>query len=539
MTRRLSIFSFNTLRASFRPGTAVMVAVVCILLAEAGVRRLTPNLGWYEGLSSLGQWVGRLHHELKVHQPDTWLMGNSVLAYGVDIRTLEKRTGRKIAAMPFGGATVAGSTAMLEYYLKRAPRKPKHVVYCITKDDLNLHGERAWISTKYTEYDSWKGLTFDRIFRLADSRNTIMNHIKSLLPGAPAAADLQPSEPPFDGQVPEEKLKYLETLMRQYEFDAGAFQRARDLAERYGYDVSVVLMPVTDVYMNYHDRHSLRQSCAEVHQLIGESARAQGFAFHDLSGMDPGRYAYFSDPYHLTPEGRQRATREIAAFLGLRPRRENVLRVACIGDSITYGSGLPDRYTQAYPAVLENLAGGRIETGNFGVPSTTLLRNSGRAWMDTPALAEALAFNPHVIVIMFGINDSAHPDLLDQYEADGRALIARFRSLPALKNVILCTPTPEASVGGPAPANPIIRDRIIPQIRRLAEKEDAGIADIFAVFPRTRRYLPDTVHPNADGAGIIARQVDQILKPLLPPETGQEDRGLEARTQRMPSEPGR
>ncbi|HIV08528.1 MAG TPA: hypothetical protein IAC79_00230, partial [Candidatus Spyradenecus faecavium] len=34
-----------------------------------------------------------------------------------------------------------------------------------------------------------------------------------------------------------------------------------------------------------------------------------------------------------------------------------VTRVACIGDSITYGTGLADRAAQAYPARLQALLG--------------------------------------------------------------------------------------------------------------------------------------------------------------------------------------
>lgn len=507
MTRPSSIFSFSTLRCSLRPGSAVVFALVLIGMAEIGVRHLTPNLGWYEGLSSLGQWVGRLEYELETRQPDIWLMGNSVLAYGVDVAALESRTGKTALAMPFGGATVAGSTAMLEYYIQRAPHPPKQVIYCITKDDLNLHGERSWISTKYLEYETWRGISFDRIFRLADSRNTIINYLKSALIGQSTASAMQPSEPTFGGVVTEEKLKYMGSLMQNFSLDSDIFDRIRLLATQHGFDVSFLLMPVSDIYLRYHDQHTDGFSVDQVHSLIRDLSMEHGFSFYDLSGMNPAEYAYFSDPYHLTPDGRRRATEEIAQKLGVVLPDCEPLRVACIGDSITYGAGLSDRFSQSYPAVLEQLGNRHLKVGNFGVSGTTLLKNSGRAWIDTPAFSEAVSFAPDIVIIMFGINDLAHPEILDQFEQNGVELVKSFSQLPSVKRVYICTPTPLAPPKLQADANHTIQDQLIPQIHNISEQTQAEVVDIYSRFPNTQRLLPDTTHPNARGAKLIASEI--------------------------------
>ena len=36
---------------------------------------------------------------------------------------------------------------------------------------------------------------------------------------------------------------------------------------------------------------------------------------------------------------------------------KQVIRVACVGNSVTYGSGLADRKTQAYPVKLQQMLG--------------------------------------------------------------------------------------------------------------------------------------------------------------------------------------
>ena len=121
------------------------------------------------------------------------------------------------------------------------------------------------------------------------------------------------------------------------------------------------------------------------------------------------------------------------------------LRVACIGDSITYGAELPDRATQSYPAVLERLAAGRFVVGNFGVNGATALEGIlCRSWTDTLACRDALVFAPDLVVAMLGINDLAFPDRLARYPADLRALVARFQRLPSAPRIFLCTLTPIA-----------------------------------------------------------------------------------------------
>ena len=52
--------------------------------------------------------------------------------------------------------------------------------------------------------------------------------------------------------------------------------------------------------------------------------------------------------------------------------------VACIGDSITYGAGIPDRAHNSYPAQLDRMLkefDNQWEARNFGVSATTLLRD--------------------------------------------------------------------------------------------------------------------------------------------------------------------
>ena len=56
-------------------------------------------------------------------------------------------------------------------------------------------------------------------------------------------------------------------------------------------------------------------------------------------------------------------------------RYDGVIRVACVGDSITFGSGIKNRDQNSYPAQLGAMLGEKYEVRNFGVGGATLLKN--------------------------------------------------------------------------------------------------------------------------------------------------------------------
>ena len=184
------------------------------------------------------------------------------------------------------------------------------------------------------------------------------------------------------------------------------------------------------------------------------------------------------------------------------------VRVACVGDSITFGDKLAQRETEAYPAVLQRLSQGRYLTGNFGVNGATALAGIPfRSWVDTPACREALAFAPGIAVVMLGINDLAFPDLRPRYAADLRAILARFQALPAAPRLFLCTLTPIAPAGQQAAVNREIREVMNPAIRAVAAESGATLIDLAAVYPNELELLPDGLHPSPAGAELIARTV--------------------------------
>ena len=52
------------------------------------------------------------------------------------------------------------------------------------------------------------------------------------------------------------------------------------------------------------------------------------------------------------------------------------IKVACVGNSVTYGYGLENRETESYPSRLQALLGEEYDVRNFGHSGATLLRRA-------------------------------------------------------------------------------------------------------------------------------------------------------------------
>ena len=108
------------------------------------------------------------------------------------------------------------------------------------------------------------------------------------------------------------------------------------------------------------------------------------------------------------------------------------LRVACIGNSITYGYLLPDREQQAYPALLQRMLGERYEVGNFGKSGATLLERGHRPYVQQEEYRQALAYKADIAVIHLGVNDTDPrnwPNYRDEFVPNYRHLIDTLRTI--------------------------------------------------------------------------------------------------------------
>ena len=121
------------------------------------------------------------------------------------------------------------------------------------------------------------------------------------------------------------------------------------------------------------------------------------------------------------------------------------IRVACVGNSITYGSGVANREVNAYPVKLQGMLGDGYEVGNFGKPGATLLNKGHRPYTQQQEYKDALAFAGDIVVIHLGINDTDPrnwPNYQDEFIGDYRALIQSFREVNPKARFLIARMTP-------------------------------------------------------------------------------------------------
>jgi acyl-CoA thioesterase I len=193
---------------------------------------------------------------------------------------------------------------------------------------------------------------------------------------------------------------------------------------------------------------------------------------------------------------------------------EQQLRIACVGDSITFGATIKDRKEQCYPAQLGRLLGEGYVVQNFGVSGATLLKAGNNPYWTTKQFKPAHAFNPDIVVIKLGTNDSKPDNWLhkDAFVSDYIALIENFRSLPSKPVVYICKPVP-AYPGNFKITDVVIREEVMPLIETVAEQASVEKIDLYAALSHRADLFPDKVHPNAAGARIMAETIAAIVAP--------------------------
>ena len=186
-------------------------------------------------------------------------------------------------------------------------------------------------------------------------------------------------------------------------------------------------------------------------------------------------------------------------------------RVACVGNSITYGLTLADREREAYPSRLQQLLGEDYEVGNFGKSGTTLLRRGHRPYVNEEEYQQALHFGADIVVIHLGTNDTDPrnwPYYGDDFVSDYLRLIESFRQVNPRVRIIIALNSPITSAHRRFLSG--TRDwfyQIQDAITTVAQVSGVELIDFHSVLHRFPNRIPDAVHPDAEGAAMLAQRV--------------------------------
>jgi acyl-CoA thioesterase I len=182
------------------------------------------------------------------------------------------------------------------------------------------------------------------------------------------------------------------------------------------------------------------------------------------------------------------------------------IKIACVGDSITEGSGLSNPTTESYPAKLGRLLGTNYVVRNFGVSGRTLLKKGDFPYWKEVYYKTSRDWQPDVVIIQLGTNDSKPYNWRygTNFVSDYEDLIASYASLPSQPRVIVCSPCPVYNKGAYDISPGVVATNITPIVYDLASRLDLDVVDLQTRLAGHSEWFPDTVHPNSKGMTAMA-----------------------------------
>jgi lysophospholipase L1-like esterase len=149
------------------------------------------------------------------------------------------------------------------------------------------------------------------------------------------------------------------------------------------------------------------------------------------------------------------------------------------------------------------------------------LKKGDYPYRDEEAFCEVLEWEPDIVIIELGTNDSKDNNWKynDEFERDYAEFINIFKQSENRPRVYVCRPLPLF------PGNTIgiddsrMKNEIIPKIDAVAAQTEVDIIDLYTPFSGRADYTYDNLHPNAIGTNIMAREVFKTLCPdsKIPP----------------------
>lgn len=193
------------------------------------------------------------------------------------------------------------------------------------------------------------------------------------------------------------------------------------------------------------------------------------------------------------------------------------IKIACVGDSLTYGYLVKNREENCYPAQLQRLLGAGYDVRNFGENGHTMSKEGDLPYWEHPKFQESSEFEPNMVLIMLGTNDSKPFNWkgIDHYLATYREMIAHYQGLPSQPRVLLLTPPKVFTL----PLHHVfsnIRENMVEVVaegvRTLGRELDLTVIEVnLATANRGECFPEDGIHTNALGAKLIAETVYEAL----------------------------
>jgi hypothetical protein len=189
------------------------------------------------------------------------------------------------------------------------------------------------------------------------------------------------------------------------------------------------------------------------------------------------------------------------------------IRLACVGNSITYGVGTMNPELGSYPAQLQSTLGASYLVGNFGASGTTVIHSSGNPYVETDQFRHLLRFAPDTVLLILGINDTKSAvwgPYGYRFAADYDSIWMAMDTLASDPHIFICLPTTaHSSQFGIDLA--VERDSIVPILKAHARKHCLDQIDMLGFTSGLASGFPDGIHPDSATCKLMADEMLRIM----------------------------
>lgn len=230
---------------------------------------------------------------------------------------------------------------------------------------------------------------------------------------------------------------------------------------------------------------------------------------------------------------------------------KSIIKIACVGDSITQGCNVPIelRPTESYPAQLQKMLGIDFKVHNYGYGGRTMIIETSpnridESWKLSPVPADddpgcillrnncipespdktfygsLMLWQPDIIVIMLGTNDSKERHWNKaRFIADYKKLVDEFLKLQSNPAIYICSaPYCYTERICDTISGKVIRDEVFPAIMDVYNYFKVLIPTVFFIdtYNATKNmkenFDADGVHPFKNGMMAIASTVHNAIR---------------------------
>lgn len=200
--------------------------------------------------------------------------------------------------------------------------------------------------------------------------------------------------------------------------------------------------------------------------------------------------------------------------------KEDQIKVACIGDSITYGHGISGWETNNYPAVLGQILGEKYNVANFGSSGTCVNPNGDQPYTGRATYQDSLDYDADILVFMLGTNDAKPENWTDAetFYKEHKALLDTYLTGEKSPKVYVGICAQAYYIDGITEGvaefdiQPAVVDEIATLLQEKYAETDVEIVDVHGLTEQNPEWFEkDGIHPNNAGARGIAKLVAEAI----------------------------